>query len=289
MHRIGVALEDLYKGKIQKLALSKSVICKTCDGLGGKKGAVKECTGCGGQGVKVHLRQLGPMVQQIQQPCGECDGKGEIIDPKNKCRSCNGKKTIQERKVLEVHIDKGMKNGHQIKFPGESDQAPGVEAGDVIFVVEEKDHARFKRNGDDLVCDAEIDLLTALAGGEFHIEHLDDRILKVQIQPGEIIKPGDVKVIPHQGMPSHRHHDNGNLYINISVKFPESLTPEQMAGLEKDLPPRRKLNKIPTKIFTEEVHLEEPSEREKQGATNMDGMDDDDDERGGPGVQCAQQ
>lgn len=190
VHRISVSLEDLYKGKVQKLALSKSVLCKGCDGLGGKKGAVKECQACHGQGVRVTLRQLGPMVQQIQQPCGDCEGTGEIVDPKNRCKQCNGKKTQQERKVLEVHIDKGMKSGQQIKFPGESDQSPGVEPGDVIFVVEEKDHPRFQRKGDDLFCEAEIDLLTSLAGGEFAIEHLDDRTLKVQITAGEIIKPG---------------------------------------------------------------------------------------------------
>lgn len=191
VHRIAVSLEDLYKGKVQKLALSKSVLCKTCDGLGGKKGAVKECTGCHGQGVRVTLRQLGPMVQQIQQQCSDCSGTGEMIDPKNKCKTCNGKKVQQERKVLEVHIDKGMKSGHQVKFPGESDQAPGVEAGDVIFVVEEKEHTRFQRKGDDLYCEATVDLLTALAGGEFRIEHLDERILSVTIVPGEVIKPGE--------------------------------------------------------------------------------------------------
>lgn len=196
VHRISVSLEDLYKGKVQKLALSKSVLCKGCDGLGGKKGAVKECAACHGQGVRVTLRQLGPMVQQIQQPCGDCDGTGEIVDPKNRCKQCNGKKTQQERKVLEVHIDKGMKSGQQIKFPGESDQSPGVEPGDVIFVVEEKEHPRFQRKGDDLFCEAEIDLLTALAGGEFAIEHLDDRTLKVQITAGEIIKPGKCPRFP---------------------------------------------------------------------------------------------
>lgn len=194
VHRISVSLEDLYKGKVQKLALSKSVLCKGCDGLGGKKGAVKECSACHGQGVRVTLRQLGPMVQQIQQPCGDCDGTGEIVDPKNRCKQCNGKKTQQERKVLEVHIDKGMKSGQQIKFPGESDQSPGIEPGDVIFVVEEKEHPRFQRKGDDLFCEAEIDLLTALAGGEFAIEHLDDRTLKVQITAGEIIKPGKWRI-----------------------------------------------------------------------------------------------
>ena len=176
---------------MQKLALSKSVICKGCEGRGGKKGSVTTCTSCRGQGVKVMLRQLGPMMQQIQQPCGECEGTGEMMNPKDRCKQCHGKKTISERKVLEVHIDKGMKSGQQIKFQGESDQSPGVIPGDVVIVLEEKPLARFQRKGDDLYCEAEIDLLTALGGGEFVIEHLDDRALHVTIVPGEVIKPSE--------------------------------------------------------------------------------------------------
>lgn len=189
LHRISVSLEDLYKGKVQKLALSKSVICKGCEGRGGKKGAVSTCTSCRGQGVKVMLRQIGPMVQQIQQPCNECEGTGEMMNPKDRCKTCQGKKTNSERKVLEVHIDKGMKSGQQIRFNGESDQAPGIIPGDVVISVEEKQHERFQRKGDDLYCEAEVDLLTALGGGEFAIEHLDERTLHVVIVPGEVIKP----------------------------------------------------------------------------------------------------
>lgn len=135
------------------------------------------------------LRQIGPMVQQIQQPCGECEGSGQMMNPKDRCKTCNGKKINSERKVLEVHIDKGMKSGQQIRFAGESDQSPGVEPGDVVIVLEEKEHSRFQRKGDDLFCEAEVDLLTALGGGEFVIQHLDERALKVTIVPGEIIKP----------------------------------------------------------------------------------------------------
>lgn len=135
------------------------------------------------------LRQIGPMVQQIQQPCNECEGSGQMMNPKDRCKTCNGKKINSERKVLEVHIDKGMKSGQQIRFAGESDQSPGVEPGDVVIVLEEKEHARFQRKGDDLFCEAEVDLLTALGGGEFLIQHLDERMLKVVIVPGEVIKP----------------------------------------------------------------------------------------------------
>jgi DnaJ family protein A protein 2 len=190
VHRVKVTLEDLYRGKLTKLALQKSVLCSKCDGKGGKEGAVRTCTGCRGQGIKVVLRQLGPMVQQIQQTCSDCNGEGEIINPKDRCRTCNGKKTVNERKVLEVHIDKGMKDGQTITFTGEADQSPGVVPGDVVIVVEEKVHDRFKRKGDDLFMEQNVDLLTALAGGSFLVEHLDDRFLRVQVLPGEIIKPG---------------------------------------------------------------------------------------------------
>ena len=142
-------------------------------------------------GVKTILRQLGPMLQQIQQPCNECDGSGEIINAKDRCKTCNGKKVVSEKKFLEVHIDKGMKGGQHITFAGESDQAPDVEPGDVIIVLEEKPHERFRRNDNDLFTEAEVDLLTALGGGQIAIKHLDDRALLVNTIPGEIIKPGE--------------------------------------------------------------------------------------------------
>lgn len=45
---------------------------------------------------------------------------------------------VTERKVLEVHITKGMRNGQKITFHGEADEAPGIIPGDIIFIVEEK-------------------------------------------------------------------------------------------------------------------------------------------------------
>jgi DnaJ family protein A protein 2 len=129
-------------------------------------------------------------LHQVQQPCPDCDATGEQIDPKHKCKHCHGKKVSSERKVLEVHIDKGMKGGQHITFDGESDQAPNTIPGDVVIVIEEKPHETFQRKGDNLFCEIEIDLLTALGGGEFSILHLDERAIHVTIKPGEVIKPG---------------------------------------------------------------------------------------------------
>ena len=188
-HKHKVSLEDMYRGKVSKLALQKSVLCPSCDGRGGKEGAVKQCAGCGGQGVKTMMRQMGPMIQRFQTVCPDCNGEGEMIKDKDRCKACKGKKTTVERKVLHVHVDRGVKNGAVIDFPGEGDQVPGVQPGDVRFVIEQKPHQRFVRREDDLIYKAEIDLLTALAGGVLHIEHLDERWLNVEILPGEVIAP----------------------------------------------------------------------------------------------------
>jgi DnaJ homolog subfamily A member 2 len=196
-----VSLEDIYRGKISKLALQKQIICPACDGRGGKEGAVKTCTGCNGAGMKTMMRQMGPMIQRFQTVCPDCQGECEMIRDKDRCKRCFGKKTVVERKVLHVHVDKGVKNGHKIEFRGEGDQMPGIQPGDVQFEIEQKQHARFQRKDDDLFYHADIDLLTALAGGTINIEHLDDRWLTVNIFPGEPITPGRQFTSSHRPLP----------------------------------------------------------------------------------------
>ncbi|KAJ4488259.1 hypothetical protein J3R30DRAFT_3654552 [Lentinula aciculospora] len=285
VHRVHVTLEDLYKGKTTKLALTRNVLCSKCKGKGGKEGVTKTCNGCNGRGVRVTLRQMGPMIQQIQSGCDECGGSGETISAKDRCTQCKGKKVLPEKKFLEVHIDKGMKGGQTIQFRGESDQSPGAETGDVVIVVEEKTHERFKRQENDLLIDIEIDLLKALAGGEFTIKHLDDHALLVRIEPGEVIKHGDLKVIHGQGMPSHRHHEPGDMYVKLNVVFPDSIALENIPYLERALPPRTPPKTYPKNISIEEVSLQQTDTRSAPRELQDDAMDEDTE----PRVQCANQ
>ena len=73
-----------------------------------------------------------------------------LFPDKDRCKHCQGRKTVKERKILEVHIVKGMKDGQKITFSGEGDQEPGIEPGDVIIVLDEKNHPVFKRSDIDL-------------------------------------------------------------------------------------------------------------------------------------------
>lgn len=143
--------------------------------------------------MKTMMRQMGPMIQRFQTVCPDCNGEGEIVKDKDRCKQCFGKKTVVDRKVLHVHVDRGVKSGTKVEFRGEGDQSPGVLAGDVVFQIEQKPHPRFTRRDDDLLYPCEINLVTALAGGTIYIEHLDDRWLSVEILPGEAISNGKLK------------------------------------------------------------------------------------------------
>ena len=78
-------------------------------GYGGKKGSVQSCTTCHGSGMQIRIHQFAPgMVQQVQTVCHDCQGQGERINSKDRCKNCQGRKVIRERKILEVHIDKGQ-------------------------------------------------------------------------------------------------------------------------------------------------------------------------------------
>lgn len=297
-HPLKVSLEDLYNGKTAKLQLSKTVVCKKCNGIGGKSGANQRCKSCNGRGIKVQLRQLGPgMVQQLQSVCNDCHGEGEVIREKDKCGDCNGKKVCSETKILEVHVDKGMRDGQRIPFRGEGDQQPGVEPGDVIIVLQQKEHEVFTRKGEDLIMEHSLSLSEALCSFKFTLKHLDGRDLVIQSIPGEVIEPGKLKMVSEEGMPRYRNpFEKGNLYINFNITFPQNnfASEEQLRELESLLPPRPRVE-IPTGEDVEEVNLVDFDSSRGFGGPSSSrneayAEDDDDEGHGGnPRMKCAQQ
>ena len=88
---------------------------------------------------------MGPgMIQQMQGACDDCDGQGRVIPASKKCKTCKGKRTTREKKIIEVGIDKGMPSDYKKVFYGEGDQEPGKERGDIVIQLEEKKHDVFQ-------------------------------------------------------------------------------------------------------------------------------------------------
>eukprot|EP01029_Cantina_marsupialis_P009657 TRINITY_DN2241_c0_g3_i1.p1 TRINITY_DN2241_c0_g3~~TRINITY_DN2241_c0_g3_i1.p1 ORF type:complete len:415 (+),score=105.19 TRINITY_DN2241_c0_g3_i1:245-1489(+) len=291
---IRCSLEQLYTGTTKKLAYERDRLCKACKGAGSKSGRDVTCPDCKGKGLKVEIRRMGPMVQQFQRPCSKCRQSGRYVPAKDKCPKCRAERVIKERKVLEVHIEKGMKNGDKISLYGEADEAPGMEAGDLVLIVNEVEHRRFKRKGADLFLHHEITLADALCGANFIVNHLDGRELLVSTNKGEVIHPGCLKCIKDEGMPIKGNPlARGRLFIEFSVVFPTF----------KEIEPNtRKLKAIlPTgpdlTLGGDSVAYLENAKRSDIGATKaeVEGLneayesDSEDEMRGQQGVSCSQQ
>jgi DnaJ family protein A protein 2 len=282
-HPIKVSLEDIYNGKTVKLAVNRKVIV----------GEVNTCKKCNGQGAIMEVRQIGPgMIQQMQRNCPDCSGQGSSAQTKN------------ERNVLEVHIEKGMKDGQKVTFRGMGDEIPNTEPGDINFIVQVKEHDVFQRKGADLLMRKELSLNQALCGFSFKITHLDGRQIVVKSRPGEVIKAlmdsgtglassPFVKIVPDEGLPSVGNpFVRGHLYIVFSVRFPNDneLSSEQVSALKTILPdPDMEVEYHADEV--EEHHLS-PADLKQFGKGGAHGGNDQaydsDDEEGGRGVQCQQ-
>lgn len=96
---------------------------------------------------------------------------------------------------------------------------------------------------------------------------------------------GEVKVIHGQGMPSQRHHEPGDLYVKLSVKFPDTIDQASIPLLERALPSRTPIEKFGKNVLLEEVTLDDADTRSRSGIKD-EPMDEDREE---PRVQCANQ
>lgn len=139
----------------------------------------------------------------------------------------------REEEILEINVVPGWKKGTRITFPQKGDERPGRVAADIVFVVDEKPHPRFRREGNDLVCTVPLTLVDALCGARFSVQTLDGRTLELNTG-GAVVKPGSVKTVAGEGMPvSKQPGTRGNLQVRFEVQFPRGPLTEAQKGLVK--------------------------------------------------------
>jgi len=232
-------------------------------------------------------------------------GEKEIINPKDRCKKCEGRKTNREKKIIEVHIDKGMQDGQTIRFSGEGDQEPGYESGDIVIVIDLAKHEVFERRKQDLVMSIKLELVESLCGFTRVIPTLDHRTLVIKSRPGEVVKHGDMRSIESEGMPRYKNpFEKGRLIIIFEVNFPPNnfLPEDQLTALRKLLL-QGKGTRISEPLIPDEaeecvLHPYVPEAGNSGGGHSHGGPSglvyDSDDEDGGSGmpgqrVQCGTQ
>ncbi|GFR41766.1 hypothetical protein Agub_g2523 [Astrephomene gubernaculifera] len=137
--------------------------------------------------------------------------------------------------ILEIAVKPGWKKGTRITFQEKGDEEPGVIPADIVFVLDEKPHARFRREGSDLHFTATLPLADALCGTTVKIPHLDGTTLDLTIS--NVIRPGDVKIMRGKGMPVTKEPGSfGNLVVHFEVRFPRDLSDAAKQQLRGVLP-----------------------------------------------------
>lgn len=142
--------------------------------------------------------------------------------------------TVEE--ILTIEIKPGWKKGTKVTFPEKGNEQRGVIPSDLVFIIDEKPHSLFKRDGNDLVLTQKISLIEALTGYTAQITTLDGRNLTVPVN--SIISPTHEEVVKGEGMPMPKEPSKrGNLRIKFNIKFPSRLTSEQKTGIKRLLSP----------------------------------------------------
>ncbi|KAJ7959156.1 dnaJ-like subfamily B member 13-like [Quillaja saponaria] len=137
---------------------------------------------------------------------------------------------VQQEEILTIKVKPGWKKGTKITFEGKGNERPGSYPAGITFVIAEKRHPLFRRDGNDLELAVEIPLRKALTGCTMSVPLLGGERKSLKIE--DIIYPGYEKIISGQGMPiSNEKGKRGNLKITFLVDFPKQLTDEQRSEI----------------------------------------------------------
>jgi molecular chaperone DnaJ len=220
-YNMEISLSEAFEGKSAQIRVPTSITCETCTGSGAKPGtSPTTCGTCGGAG-KVRASQGFFTIERV---CPNCQGRGEMIqDP---CESCRGSGRTTKERTLSVNIPAGVEDGTRIRLAGEGEAGlRGGPAGDLYIFLAIKPHEFFQRDGADLFCMVPISMTTAALGGQIEVPTVSGSRGRVKIPEGT--QTGRQIRLKGKGMPVLRSKATGDMYIQVEVETPKSLTRKQ--------------------------------------------------------------
>ena len=133
---------------------------------------------------------------------------------------------VTRERTLSVNVPAGVEDGTRIRLTGEGEAGMrGGPPGDLYIFLTVKPHAIFQRDGADLYCRVPISMVQAALGGEFTVTTLDGTKSRVSVPEGA--QSGRQLRLRGKGMPVLRSRDLGDLFVQLNVETPQSLTRRQ--------------------------------------------------------------
>jgi molecular chaperone DnaJ len=225
--RLKLTLEEVASGVEKKIRVRHLRACAACEGRGGR--GETACAQCGGRGQVRHVQQsfFGQFVNIAA--CPRCHGEGRSF--REQCRECDGEGRVSESETIAVKVPPGIATGNFIPLRGLGDVGPrGGPPGDLIVLIEEKPHAVFDRDGDDLTIDVPLSFATATLGGRIEVPTLNGPPAAVEVPAGT--PTGRVIRVRGKGLPGLRG-GHGDLLAHLVVWVPTRLSAAERRQLEE--------------------------------------------------------
>lgn len=227
--RVEIDFNQAIFGTSVDINLTLEDVCEHCKGTMAEPGyELKKCDTCDGSGQVTRVTRT--VFGNIQQAsvCPTCHGRGKI--PEKVCSVCGGKGTKANKQKIDLKVPAGVDDGATIRLREHGEAAPGGSKGDLYVNIRVKPHKKFTREGDLILSNEHIDIVTAALGGEIEIDTVDGPVrMKV---PSGTQSQSDFKLSNH-GVPHLRGNSRGAHIVSIIVDTPTKLNKNQQELLKE--------------------------------------------------------
>ncbi len=213
--RVNLELKEIVNGVEKKIKVKRKV---RAQGV-----SYKTCSNCNGNGQVMRITNtiLGRM--QSSSTCPNCGGSGQVISNRPSNSDVNG--LVSEEQTVLVKIPAGVEDGMQLKVSGKGNDSIGEGiAGDLIVLIQEKEHSTLKREGNNLHFDLYISISDAVLGISKEIETVTGNV-RIKLEPG--IQSGKILRLRGKGLTSLNSYGSGDLLVHVNVWTPKVLNKEQ--------------------------------------------------------------
>jgi len=221
-----ITFEESIKGMSAEIQVPRMEACTRCEGSGAEPvDGLTTCPVCRGKGEVTYQQSF----LSIRRPCGQCNGRGQII--RRPCKECKGEGYLRADRKLKITIPPGVDNGTRLRLSHEGQPgANGGAPGDLYVVLKVQEHPIFEREEANLHCTVTVNIAQAALGTELEIQTFDG-LQSVKVPEGT--QSGTLIRLRGLGVPLLSGQGRGDLIVHVIVRTPQKLTREQRKLFEQ--------------------------------------------------------
>ncbi len=227
---LSISLYEAARGANKQIELNKDIVCPECNGSGAERGtSLVNCSVCDGRGeVRETSASFFGNITRVYA-CNVCRGSGKV--PKTNCHACKGEGKKRTSKIIEFKMPAGINDGEALVIKGEGQAGfRGKKSGDLYVQVRVEPDKRFRRVGNDIICDMQVKMTDAILGAHLPIQTLDGE-KEIEIPAGT----QNGEQLRLKGLGIHGPH-KGDQIVKIKIETPRKLSSkakklvEELAG-----------------------------------------------------------